>query len=596
MHTGKWWWSTQVRNAVVNQVDGNTHTLERSQVALEKDKPGTTIILIIISTDKTQLTLFRNKSAYPIYITIGNIPKEIRSKPSNRAYVLLGYLPTTRLENVTNLAARRRLVANLYHACMARILAPLESAGKDGVFMTTGDGLNRRSHPLLACVVIDYPEQVLTTCTITGDCPTCPTPRDQLGEYDREVLPELRDMSQILEIIDSFESDPAGFLQACKAVGVKPMIDPFWKNLPYVHIYRSITPDILHQLYQGIMKHLVTWIIQAYGAAEIDARCRRMPPNYNIRLFMKGISTFSRVTGQEHDQMCRILLGLVIDIPLPGGLSSARLLSSVQALLDFLYLAQYPVHTDETLELLEDALEDFHRNKQIFVDLEIRDSFNIPKLHWAQHYTSAIKLYGTTDNVNTQYTKRLHIDLAKDAYVATNHKDEFPQMTLWVEHKEKILRHSQHVEWHLRGSPAMRREEWTPPGLELDRACYVAKHPSARSVSFARLATDYGAPLFRTALAHYVTSVNEPNLNARQVERRIWTVHIPFNKVPVWHRIKFLQTDPASGTASTAESIHVQPAKTDIRGRIVPARFDTALLNDGTGQLTGIEGQLSSLQ
>jgi hypothetical protein len=115
-----------------------------------------------------------------------------------------------------------------------------------------------------------------------------------------------------------------------------------------------------------------------------------MPPNHNLRNFMKGISTLSRVTGQEHNQMCRILLGLVIDIPLSGGLSNVRLIRAVRALLDFLYLARYPVHTDETLELLDDALARFHSAKEIFVDLGIWDSFNIPKLHFAQHYVMFI--------------------------------------------------------------------------------------------------------------------------------------------------------------------------------------------------------------
>lgn len=567
-----------------------TLTRRFKQEALERDKPGATIVPIIISTDKTQLTLFRNKSAYPIYLTIGNIPKEIRSKPSNRAYVLLGYLPTTRLETVTNRAARRRLLANLYHACMARVLAPLKSAGKHGVHMTTADSLTRRFHPLLACVVNDYPEQVLCTCTYTGECPSCPTHRNELGEFNRDDPPALRSLEKIFEILDSFETDPAGFLQACKSAGIKPVVDPFWKDLPYVHIYRSITPDVLHQLYQGILKHLIQWIIEAYGAAEIDARCRRMPPNHNIRLFIKGISTLSRVTGQEHDHMCRILLGLIIDAPLPSGLSSARLLAATRAMLDFLYLAQYPIHTDNTLELLDDALEDFHNNKQIFTDLAIRDAYNIPKLHWAQHYVDAVKLYGTTDNVNTQYTERLHIDLAKDAYAATNRKDEFLQMTLWVERKEKILRHAQYIQWRSEGSPATERKQWSPPGLELDRMLHMAKHPSVRGVSFEKLATDYGATFFRTALARYIVLKNEPNLTTRNVERRIWTVRIPFTKVPVWNRIKYRRLDPVSGRASTADSIHVQPAKRDGRGRLVPGRFDTALINDGTGDITGIEG------
>jgi hypothetical protein len=37
--------------------------------------------------------------------------------------------------------------------------------------------------------------------------------------------------------------------------------------------------------------------------------------------------------------------------------------------------------------------------------------------------------------------QRLHIDLAKDTYHATNFKDEYPQMTAWLERREKILRH-----------------------------------------------------------------------------------------------------------------------------------------------------------
>ena len=42
--------------------------------------------------------------------------------------------------------------------------------------------------------------------------------------------------------------------------------------------------------------------------------------------------------------------------------------------------------------------------------------------------------------------ERLHIDLAKDAYAATNYKDEFMQMTIWLEHKKQILHHHQYIE------------------------------------------------------------------------------------------------------------------------------------------------------
>ena len=168
--------------------------------------------------------------------------------------------------------------------------------------------------------------------------------------------------------------------------------------------------------------------------------------------------------------MSCILLGLVVQCPLPSGLSNVWLVRVVRALLDFLYLAQYPIHTNETLALLDATLEHFHDNKSIFIDLGICDSFNIPKLHFAWHYTLYIRLYGTLDNCNTEYTKRLHIDLVKDAYKSTNHKDKFSQMTLWLECKEKIFRHQQYILWQLDGSPEPPAIDWTPPGLELDRS------------------------------------------------------------------------------------------------------------------------------
>ena len=489
-----------------------------------------------------------------MYLTIGNIPKEIRRKPSTRAYVLLGYLPTTKLEHVTNKAQRRRLLGNLYHACMGKILKPLENAGREGIFMTSGDGKTRRNHLILASFIGNYPEQVLTTGVFTGECPTCPVNRNVLGEQGTET-PSLRNLDLILNALDTFDSDPAGFLQTCSNSGIKPIVDPFWKNLPYAHIYRSITPDVLHQLYQGVVKHLVGWVTEACGAEEIDARCRRMPPNHNIRSFMRGITSLSRVTGQEHDQMCRILLGLVIDIPLgPDIPNGRRLVGAVRALLDFLYLAQYPIHTDTTLELLDDALKRFHDNKEVFVDLGLRDGFNIPKLHFASHYLTLIKLYGTTDNTNTEYTERLHIDLAKDAYDATNCKHEFMQMTTWLERKEKILRHEQFIKWRLNGSPIPNVEEWLPPGLELDRTLSMAKHPTVRAVPITVLEHQYGANHFTVALRRYVAMKIFPNIGPTQLERSLLDIRLPFNTLPVWHKIKYLREDPYTRISATADS------------------------------------------
>ncbi|KAJ6492474.1 hypothetical protein C8R47DRAFT_430764 [Mycena vitilis] len=570
MHTGKWWWSTQD--------------------AVEKEHPGATIIPIIISSDKTQLTVFGNKTAYPVYMTIGNIPKEIRRKPSRRGYVLLGYLPTSRMKHVKNSAARRRILANVFHACMTYMLAPLKTAGVSGIPMTSGDGVTRRGHPIYATFVGDYPEQCLVTAVKTGECPECEVPRDELGE---ETEFPLRDLESILDALDQLDQGPAIYAQACADAGIKPVYHPFWEGLPYTNIFRSISPDILHQLYQGIVKHLISWLKLVCGEEEIDARCRRLPPNHNIRLFMNGISNLSRVTGKEHDQISRFLLGIIVDIHLPDDLSSDRLLGAVRGILDFVYQAQYPMHTTETLAHLANSLDRFHACKSIFVDLGVRTDFNLPKLHACRHYIMYIKLFGTTDNYNTEYTERLHIDLAKDAFRSTNFKDEFPQMTLWLERKEKIFRHEKYIQWRLDGCPAPPTMEPLPPGVVYERKLKMTKHPTQRSVRFSTLVSDYGAEFFRDALTRFVVRFNNPTFTSRQVEAESSSIALPFNSVPVFHRIKYTTEDPytiGGPSDSVIDSIHVQPARKTANGKGFPGRFDTALVNDGSGKMVGTDG------
>jgi hypothetical protein len=63
--------------------------LHGPQQSLESHRPGATVIPIILSSDKMQLTHFRSKSTYPVYMSIGNIFKDIRSKPTQRAQMLL---------------------------------------------------------------------------------------------------------------------------------------------------------------------------------------------------------------------------------------------------------------------------------------------------------------------------------------------------------------------------------------------------------------------------------------------------------------------------------------------------------------------------
>ncbi|GJE84945.1 Plavaka transposase-domain containing protein [Phanerochaete sordida] len=648
MHTGKWWWA--------------------AQKAVEANAEGGTIIPVILSSDKTQLTLFRNKAAYPVYLTIGNIPKDIRSKPSRGGHILLAYLPTSKLEHITSKAARRRAQANLFHACMRRILGALEDAGLNGLPMTSGDGVTRRVHPIYAAYVGDYPEQVLVTCTKYGECPVCTQPRSELGDYDPGIDFPLRDLSKVLDVLEQVDDlSRARYSRKCKAVGIKPIYKPFWESLPYSDVFLSIAPDILHQLLQGVVKHLVSWLKDVYDEDEIDARCRRFPPNHNVRLFFKGITKLSRLTGTEHADICRILLGLVIDLRPGDGISQASQLSlvrAVRAMLDFVYLAQYPIHSMQTLDALDDALARFHENKSVFVDLGIRSDFHFPKLHFCRHYRERIENLGSADNYNTEYTERLHIDMAKDAYRATNKKDEYDQMTVWLERKEKVIQYDRHIKAReleaqadaddnpapgtennpapcppsdpgprtnnlATGSAMLRpstaatlnipreptqaslsvqpaalhdtigRTTGRPSSYELqplyrhsETHILMTRDPSAKAVPFHRLHTQYGAVDFELCLAQFVARYNHPEASPRSLAALASNIRLRFDKVRVYHKAKFWEESFARyrHASDNHDVIHATPPRLDKRGDTIPGRFDTALINLGSGKATGVAG------
>jgi hypothetical protein len=82
---------------------------------------------------------------------------------------------------------------------------------------------------------------------------------------------------------------------------------------------------------------------------ELDFRIRNIPPTHNVRSFSKGISHLSQVTGTERKNIASVLLACLIG----SKQISRRALIAAQALLDFVYIAQYPMHDDSSLGKLD---------------------------------------------------------------------------------------------------------------------------------------------------------------------------------------------------------------------------------------------------
>src|SRR5271168_2199433 len=113
---------------------------------------------------------------------------------------------------------------------------------------------------------------------------------------------------------------------------------PFWEGLPHTDIHTAITPDVLHQIYQGVFKHLTNWCRRIMDQGELDEHIRCLPSAYGVRHFKNGVTALSQLSGMERKHMAKILLGCLI------GVLPQKAIIACCALLDFIYLAQYSTH------------------------------------------------------------------------------------------------------------------------------------------------------------------------------------------------------------------------------------------------------------
>ncbi|KAI0763922.1 hypothetical protein BC629DRAFT_1596851 [Irpex lacteus] len=498
MWTADWWWRIQ-----------------------GKLPAGATIAPVILASDKTKLSNFRgDQTAWPVYLSIGNIAKSIRRQVSSRATVLLGYIPVSKLECFATADDARRLAGyRLYHHCMEKILEPLIEAGTTGVRMLCADGFQRHVFPFVAAYVADHPEQCLITNVQENYCPRGKVDPDCRGEPDGCTL---RDVKKTLGVLRSHRENGG---TTPLPNGLRPVYDPFWANLPHCNIFACITPDILHQLHKGVFKdHLVSWITEVVGEDELDRRFKAMAHIPGIRHFKKGISHVQQWTGTEHKEMQKVFVVLV------AGAVNSKVLAVVQALIDFIYHAQLHLHNSETLDAMRTSLKVFHEHKGVFEDLGIRKHFNIAKIHAMVHYVAAILEKGALDGYNTELSERLHIDFAKAGYRAGNRRDYIAHMAKWLERQDAVKDRFEYYKWLAIGPlESDAKEDDSIPVDEADadnsadvdddgdsssdirfapsltpRLYRIAKHCPMRGVSLSRLQEDHLALDFLVALQQYV--------------------------------------------------------------------------------------------
>lgn len=231
-----------------------------------------------------------------------------------------------------------------------------------------------------------------------------------------------------------------------RALQLKPWW-PWWASIPYVNFHTSIMPDLLHQLYQGMIKsHTMPWTKHVVGVDLVDKCFRAMPGAVGLRHFANGISKIKQWTGRESKEMARQVLPIVAG----QGDANPNFVGLIRSVLDFTFRAHQSRMSEEDIDRLERALSGFHMKTNMLKTLGIFKTLdrlnNIKKLHMLTHYGYAICEMGTPDGYNTEAPEHLHIIYAKRGWRKSNKARPYPQMTKFIQQYEAIRIHQAYMD------------------------------------------------------------------------------------------------------------------------------------------------------
>jgi hypothetical protein len=173
----------------------------------------------------------------------------------------------------------------------------------------------------------------------------------------------------------------------------------------------------------------------------VDRRFASIPPYPTLRVFSK-LSAVSQWTGAEQKSILRQILPVFVPLLEEIGTTAAKeAIRFIRATVDFITLAMYESHDDNTLRYFELALYRMNQHKEVFrkyrnpkAEEEARH-FNFPKWHALTHYPQMIRLYGCAPNWDTSHPEHKHHTYVKEGFRRTNRKNGWEDQLMDHHHR-----------------------------------------------------------------------------------------------------------------------------------------------------------------
>lgn len=127
-----------------------------------------------------------------------------------------------------------------------------------------------------------------------------------------------------------------------------------------------------------------------------------------------------------------------------------RMVRTIALFTEFCYIVRRHVLDDDDIDKLNNLLEQFHQEREIFREVGIRpDGFCLPRQHSLKHYVNSILKFGAPNGLCSSITESKHIKAVKKPWRRSSRFNALPQMLLTNQRLDKLAAIT--VEFRARG-------------------------------------------------------------------------------------------------------------------------------------------------
>ncbi|KAF6745171.1 hypothetical protein DFP72DRAFT_993169 [Ephemerocybe angulata] len=426
----------------VDLMSGEWAWEQSNQLALsDPSLHGAMLAPVVLGSDKTTVSVATGQNEYyPLYGGLGNAQNDIR-RVHKGAMSILGFLAIPKTERDEQDSVEfRQFRRQLLHASIAKILMPLKPWMTKPRITKCGDGHWRRVVYAIRPYIADYPEQCVLACVVSGWCARCTAPASDLDELQVTEDSE-RAVQRSHEHTEAIRRTWNGDVKKMwDGYGMIGDVVPFTAYFPRANIHNLLSPDLLHQIIKGTFKdHLVSWIVewmekQEDGkklVTEMDRRIKVSPHFSGLRRFNDG-RNFKQWTGNDSKALMKVFL------PAITGLVPEGMVRAVAAFLDFCYLVRRSQIDETILDQIDDAIDRYHAEREVFREHGIRENFNLPRQHSLLHYRLLIQMFGAPNGLCSSITESKHIQAVKETWRRSSRNQPLGEMLLANQRLDKL--------------------------------------------------------------------------------------------------------------------------------------------------------------